>query len=174
MMMKKLFILIAILSLTSLVSAQVGLNGVGIRLGYVDPEDMEGTLGVGTHMDLGTLMPNLGLFAYLDYWGKSEEGYGFESSLSVIDIAAIVKYQFSTADIKPYVGGGLGLNIATAEVEVEGWGSNSESETDISIHLLGGVAKKFSPEIDGFAEIKYSMSDGDWLTIQVGVTYSLK
>lgn len=176
--MKKLFILIALMSMAGFASAQVGFNGVGGHLGYVSPEDIDGTIGFGAHADLGTLMPELGLFAYVDYWGKSEDHQGFKASFSVIDIAAIVKYHFSEGDLKPYAGGGLGLNIATAKVEWDdefwGDGSESESETDISIHLLGGVAKQLSPNLDGFAEVKYSLSDIDWLSIQVGVTYKLK
>jgi opacity protein-like surface antigen len=176
--MKKVLFVIALLCMVSLSSAQVGFKGIGAHLGYVDPEDpISGTIGFGAQADLGTLMPQLGLFAYVDYWGKSYDYYYGSVDFSDIDIAAIVKYYFPGKDFKPYAGGGLGLNFASASYNsdlghVDESGLDNSS-TNISIHLLGGVQKKLSPTLDGFAEIKYSMADADYLSIFVGVTYKL-
>jgi hypothetical protein len=175
--MKKVLFVIALLCMVSLASAQVGLKGVGAHLGYVDPEDIDGTIGFGAQADLGTLMPQLALFAYVDYWGKSYDVYYGSVDFSDIDIAAIVKYYFPGKDFKPYAGGGLGLNIASASYnsdlgDFDDSGADNSS-TDISIHLLGGVQKNLSPNLDGFAEIKYSMADADYLSFVVGVTYKL-
>jgi len=178
--MKKVLFVVALLCMVSLASAQVGLKGIGAHLGYVDPEDpISGTIGFGAQADLGTLMPQLALFAYVDYWGKSYDELGGSVDFSDFDIAAIVKYYFPGKDFKPYAGGGLGLNFASSSAHVDaiygiGGGDYSTSNTDLSVHLLGGVQKELSPNLDGFAEIKYSLCKVDYLSIFAGVTYKLK
>jgi hypothetical protein len=172
--MKKVLFIAALFCMVSLASAQIGFNGVGAHIGYVSPEDVDGTIGFGAQADLGTLMPQLGLFAYVDYWGKSYTVYGADASYSVIDIAAIVKYYFSEAKMKPFAGGGLGLDMASAKVKTEYLGEVSDSKTSLAVHLLGGVATQLSPNLDGFAELKYTLADGNYLTIQAGATYKLK
>ena len=34
-------------------------KGIGVKLGIVDPEDLDATIGFGTFLDLGTIIPNL-------------------------------------------------------------------------------------------------------------------
>ena len=86
--MKKLTVLLAFTLLTTISYAQsdIDLKGVGARIGFIMPEDpIDETIGFGLNAHLGTLMPNLTLHGYLDYWSKgydsSSEFHSSESSL---------------------------------------------------------------------------------------------
>ena len=175
-------ILVALLIPTlSLAEANISLNGVGGRLGFVMPEDpIDNTIGLGLNADLGTLMPNLSLWGYLDFWSKGYDAGYYEWSWTSIAIAAIAKYEFEMeGDIKPYAGGGLGFTITSWNSDYTGpagFGfdaSTSDSNFDIGLHFLGGAAKEFSPQLTGFAELKYSIDGADYFGIYVGVSYKL-
>ena len=175
--------LITIFACSSFAKSEIGFNAVGGRIGFIMPEDpIDNTFGFGLNADLGTLMPNLTLHAYLDYWSKGYDVTYYEWSWSVIGLGAIAKYEFAMeGNIKPYAGGGLGFNIGKWSSKYTGPTSPfltdveaSESETDIGIHLLGGAKMPLSPKMDGFAELKYTIDGADYLGIYVGVSYKLK
>ncbi|MBN1541493.1 outer membrane beta-barrel protein [candidate division KSB1 bacterium] len=184
--MKKLLVAVSVLTLLSgaaFAQADIGLKGVGGKLGFIMPEDpIDSTIGFGVVGDLGTIMPNLALHAYVDYWGKSyDEGEYYEFKFSVISIAAIAKYMFETGgNLQPYAGGGLGLEFASASGEYTGptYGDfdsydYDETETDLGIHLVGGAMMDLSPQLKGFAEVKYSIGDVDYFGIYAGAIFSL-
>ena len=192
--MKKL-LLFAVLAFSvqfsnSLAQSNIGLFGVGAHLGYVMPEDpIDPTFGFGLNADLGTITPAIKLAALLDYWGKSYStggGYGSTSDVtfSVIAIGAMAKYQFEMeGNIKPYAGAGLSFNIASSKAEWSYYNpltgqtvgeSSSDSNTDLAIHLAGGAGMPLNDQLDGFAELRYTISDADYLGIWVGVNYKLK
>ncbi len=180
-----IFILLVSFSSLSLAQADIGLKGVGGRIGFIMPEDpIDNTLGFGLNADLGTITPSILLHAYLDYWAKSYDVGYYGWTWSAIGIAAIAKYKIEMeGSLKPYVGGGLGLNISKISSEYKGpqsdlWGqyspSVSESNSDLAIHLVAGAAMALSPQMDGFAEIKYTIDGADNFGIFVGVNYKLK
>jgi opacity protein-like surface antigen len=179
---------VMLFSSASYSQSNLGFNGVGARVGFVMPEDpIDNTLGLGLNADLGTIIPNLALNAYIDYWSKTyAESNTYEASFSVLGFAAVAKYFFpSSGNIKPYAGGGLGLNISSVESKYTGPSiggglfdtsdfESSSSETDLAIQFLGGVSMPLSPNMDGFAEAKYSLDGADYLGIYVGINYKLK
>ncbi len=183
--MKKVLVLaLALLVFTTLAVAKsdIGLKGVGGQLGFIMPEDpIDNTIGFGGHAYLGTIIPNLDLYVYADYWGKKyAEASDWEAKFSVFGIAGVVKYRFNVSgDIKPYAGGGLALNIGSASAEYTGpykqyyTTDTSSSDTELGLYLVGGAAKTFSPTLDGFAEIRYNTGGVDYLGIYAGVTYKL-
>ena len=178
--------LIVLLTGISFAQSDIGLKAVGGRIGFIMPEDpIDDTIGFGLNTDLGTLMPNLTLHGYLDYWSKSYEsdlGFGtnWESSFSILGIIALVKYHFEMeGNIKPYAGGGLGLMIGTGKSEYTNpitgaKEEDSSSDSELGIQLVGGAAMPLSPELDGFAELKYNIDGADYFGIYVGVSYKLK
>ncbi|HPN36507.1 MAG TPA: outer membrane beta-barrel protein [bacterium] len=184
-MKKVAVVMLLVLALSGLASAKsdIGLKGVGGQLAYVFPEDpIESTIGFGGNVYLGKVSPQLKLFTYVDYWKKSyEESKHVSSSFSMLSIMAALRYQFpSTGNIKPYAGGGLGLNIGSASWEYEGEYSEyfddegSESETDLGILIMVGASTMLSPNMEGFAEVRYNIADLDFFGIYAGITYMLK
>ncbi len=179
-------LLIVALPLVTLAQTEIGLNGVGARIGYIMPEgDIENTLGFGLNADMGSFNKTIKLFAYLDYWGKGYDLGYWEWSWSVIDIAAIAKYPFETqGNLKPYVGGGLGLSFNHWSSNYKGPSSPyfsekdfeaSATDTEFAIHLLGGADMELSPKMVGFAEVKYTIAgNADYFGIFVGINYKLK
>jgi opacity protein-like surface antigen len=181
-----LAVVITIISLSIPLYGQtdIGFKGAGVRLGFVMPEDpIDNTLGLGLNVHLGTIIPALELFGYVDYWSKSYEssvgiGTTADVSFSVLGIGGIVKYMFELeGNITPFVGGGLGLNIGTSSYEVTTAGQtkdSSDSETDLGIHLLIGAKMPLTPQMDGFGEVKYTIDGVDNLGFWVGINYKLE
>src|SRR5262245_29237760 len=59
-----------------------GFKKLGVAVGFVDPEGLDGTVSFGALADLGTVAPKIGLEAHGDYWSQSEESFGAEASVS--------------------------------------------------------------------------------------------
>ena len=179
-------LLIFAIPLVTIAQTEIGLNGVGARIGYIMPEgDIENTLGFGLNADIGTFNESIKLFAYLDYWGKGYDLGYWEWNWSVINIAAIGKYPIEMqGSLKPYVGGGLGLSFNHWSSDYKGPASpyvsendleSSATDTELAIHLLGGADMELTPQMDGFAEIKYTISgNADYFGLFVGINYKLK
>ncbi len=162
--------------------ANIGLMGVGAKVGYLDPEgDENSTFGFGGVADLGTIMPNVGLEAELLYWSKSYDEHGLDFSVSSISVAAIAKYYFKPEgeQLRPFAGGGLGFNRASAKSEFENpltghTEKDTHSDTDLAIHIAGGAKYALSPQLDGIGEFRYVMAgDWDYWGIFAGVIYRL-
>jgi opacity protein-like surface antigen len=178
-------ILTVCLAAGSSVSAKtnIGLNGWGAKLGYVSPQDIDGTLGFGAVVDLGTLTPTTTLEGEVLYWGKSQKESGAEFSYSQIYISGIAKYYFNKAKKGakwlPYAGGGVGLVIGKAKVKYEGneWfdgEDSSDSQTDLGIHLVGGMKYPIDAKKYAFFEARYSMDGADFFGIFGGIVFKLK
>ena len=167
-----LSLLIVLLAGSAFGKTNLGLFGVGGRLGYIMPEDpIDNAFNLGVIADLGTIIPSLHLEAYLDYWGKSYDVGDFEWSWSVIGLGAVVKYYFKMdSKIQPYAGGGLGLDFFSTKVENAG----SDSSIEFALRLLGGAQMPLTPKIDGFAQLMFSTSDIDYFGIFLGAVYKLK
>lgn len=171
---------------SALAQSDIGLYGIGGRLGLVMPEDpIDNTFGLGIHADLGTITKDIHFEALIDYWSKSYKT-GFESleaSISEIVLGAAAKYFFQTSSkIEPYLGGGFGLAIGKGKVELKNpvtseIEEDSSSETGFGLMFLGGLEYPLSPTLTGLAELKYfvSLSDeiADYFGVYVGITYPL-
>ncbi len=176
------FVLFTLLttSLVTVTSAETNLGffGLGARVGFVKPEDIDGTFGLGLQVKLGTIIPALALEVFADYWSKSYDVGVGDASLSDIGIGAMVKYYFETkSNVKPYVGGGLGMQFISSKVDMPAippfysGGEVSTSQSDIGIHLAGGMELPLADKLDGVAEFKYVLSDGNYLGIFGGIIY---
>ena len=173
-------VLAVVFSAAAFAKSNVGFYGVGGKIGYVKPDDIDGTLGFGVVADLGKLTDKLSLEGELLYWSKGEKEMGVKASYSEIHIGALTKYFFPQkkgATMFPYAGGGIGFIMQKAKVEYEsewlGDNEKSDSETDLGIHLLAGIRKALSPTMNGFAEIRYTIGGADILGIFVGAVVKM-
>lgn len=156
--------------------AELGFNGVGGKLGLVDPENVSSVVGFGLFAALGTIAPNIHLEGNLDYWSKSEGAAGAEVSFRDLTLGGTVKYMFPSqnSQITPFVVGGLGFHFFRSKVSLGPFGSASDSETKIGIDVGGGAVYKATPAVDILAELRYRLvSDINQLCIMAGVLYSL-
>lgn len=166
--------------------SRVDLQGIGARVGIVDPDQVGSTIGVGVFADLGMLAPRIGFESYLDYWSKSEDLYpGAEASLSDVAIGAKGKYHFSTSNpkIRTYAGAGLGIHfvkakVSFAEQDLGGFVlpamTLEDSSTKLGLDLGGGLSTPVGARTDFQAEAWYGLvSDVDQFSLKVGLLYRL-
>ena len=176
--MKKLLILFPVFFTImacpgSFAQTDLGPKGVGGFLGYVDPEHVGGTLGLGAVVDMGTLTPKLGLDLEMLYWSKSKGPSGREVSWRDLTLAAHAKYRFSLpgSSVEPYLGGGIGPHFVKSEHEQT---NTSASDTKFGLHLLAGAEYPASLKVTVFGEWRYAIvSDFNQFAIFAGAKYKL-
>jgi hypothetical protein len=159
-------------------TSAMGLRALGAAVGFVSPEDGDGTFSVGAFADWGMITPEIGLESRLDYWSQSEEAFGVEASVSDITLGARGKYYFEVANsnLRPFAGAGLGLHILHAEVVVPGFPEMSaeDSSTKLGLDLGGGLAIPVNPRSDLLTELWYGIvSDANQFSLRVGMSYRL-
>lgn len=157
--------------------SKIDLNGIGIKVGFVDPEGVDSVIGFGALADLGTITPNLMLEANLDYWSKSEGSSSLNSievSFRDLIVGGTAKYMFknSSPKFRPFAGGGLALHFFKAAVNSSNplVGNSDNSEMKIGIHAGGGLFYSLSPQLDLLADGRYTIvSDASQIALQAGV-----
>ncbi|MBK6764783.1 MAG: outer membrane beta-barrel protein [bacterium] len=163
-----------------------GLKGIGLRLGYVDPEsEYKGTFLFGGVADLGTVAKNLHADASITYW-KSEWDYSYywfdyadswTISLSDIAVRGGVKYHFPQEGWAPYAGGGLGMHFYSATWDTPSgevsWSYSGADGTRFGLYLCGGAQFDLSEKIAGSGELLLDFSEVGQTAFQANVIYKL-
>jgi opacity protein-like surface antigen len=157
----------------------LGLKGIGGRLSFVKPENVDGTIGFGAHADLGNIVQNVILFPSVEYWKKSEGSSDASASISAWQINADAKYMFpSESNLKFFAGGGLALifNKGSVDVDIPDFLggqdiSGSSTSSDIGLNLLGGLDVPVSESLEVNAMAVFTVSDGSVFRITGGLTY---
>jgi opacity protein-like surface antigen len=164
----------------AMAESNFGLQKLGVAVGFVSPEDLDGTISIGALADLGTLSPKFGMEAHLDRWSQSEEAFGTEASVSDLTLGMRGKYLFpvSNPKIQPFAGAGLGIHFLHAEVSVPAMGpipgmSVDDSSTELGLELGGGMTTNLSPRTDLRTELWYGFSDVDQFSMRVGMAWQL-
>jgi len=153
-----------------LLAQELGFRGVGGRLSFVKPEDVDGTIGFGAHADLGEIIESLVLYPSVEYWTKSDGPLDF----SQFALNADVRYYFPGASsVAFFAGGGLAVLFSSADINLGGFGSASDSSTDIGLDLLGGVDVPVSDKLTFSGTAKFVISDGNAFKVTAGVTYAI-
>ena len=189
-MRRNLAILSCVLVLTlgaSVASAQmdIGFKGVGVRVGYLIPEDLDATVAFGVFTDLGTFHPNVAFETYLDYWSKSIDAGLAESSFRDIVLGAKGEYMFNLANptVRPFLGAGLSLHFLHGEATIADMtfgtvtipGTTIDtSDTKLGLDLGGGVRAGVSDTVDFIGEAKFSLvSDISQFGISAGILFHI-
>jgi len=157
--MKKILIVIFSMAVVmcfafnDLMAQGIGLTGVGGRLGFVNPGGRgNGTIFLGGHANLGSIIPNLVLYPSLEFSRKS---------LTIIVVNGDLRYYVETpGNIKPFGGGGLAIIVTS-------------NDSDVGLDLLGGADFSIAPNITAFGEIKYTISDNSIFRLTGGITVKL-
>jgi hypothetical protein len=173
---------------TAEAAAQVnlGLRGVGVRAGLVDPENVETTYVIGLFTGLGSIHPRLSLESYVNYWEKSRQ-MSSAGDLSVRDIAIGARVEYSvpmpSSIAAPFVGVGLSIHFLNGTAHGPGYATGSvpaikaplvDSDTRLGLDVGGGVRATASSNIDIVGEMMYSFVDEfGFFSLTVGLVYNL-
>ena len=169
----------AVMAGSALAQSDLGLKKVGVAVGYVSPEDLDGTFTVGVFADHGTIVPNLGLESHLDFWSASDEVPGADLTVRDISLGARVKYYFpmSNSSLRPFAGGGLGFHMLHAEIDFDppfDYLSDDDSDTKIGLDLGGGVTMPMNDTWDFSGELWYGIvSDASQFSLRAAFAYRL-
>ena len=166
--------------------SNLGLRSAGIDVGYVDPENISGTMGFGAFANMGNISPDIRLAPHVGYWSKSEEAFGAKASISDISFATRGLYMFhmSSGKLQPYAGAGLGIHMVHAKVETPAQdlgGGNvipameaSDTSTKLGLDMGGGFTTPLSEKTDFTLDLWYTaMSDVGHLSLKAGVSFAL-
>ncbi len=159
----------------------LGLRGVGVRVGVANAENLDTALAFGLFTDLGLFHPNVSFETYMNYWSQTEGVPNFgEVPFRDIAVGAKVEYMFTlaTPTVRPFVGGGLSLHFLRTEMSFEAFSipgiSVGASETRLGLDLGGGLRAGVADRIDFIGEAWYTMvSDFNQLGIQAGLLFKL-
>lgn len=184
--MKRLVLLLTIapcviIAPAAMAQSDMGLKNLGVAVGFVSPDNLDGTFTFGAFADWGTVAPRVGLESRLDYWSWSESMFGFETNVRDIILGARGKYYFPTANpkLRPFAGTGLALHFIEQEVTIPPQGgfppmTASDSQTKLGLDLGGGIVTPVGMRTNFHGEIWYGLvSDVSQFSLRAGLSYKL-
>jgi len=133
-----------------------GVEGVGGKLGYSNPENLDGTAALGLHAELAKPGTRVHLLPNMMYWKVD----------GVRDVSPNMDayYHFNPEGrVTPYLGGGLGLNFVHND-------RRDRSSADLGVNVMGGVRFP-STRNHYFLEGRYTASDVDQVSVLTGITF---
>lgn len=176
--MKKLFVLLTVAAIVfgqaAYANTNIGLKGIGGRVGFVEPDHGDGAVTLGVVADMGTWTENLPWELALTWWSAGEDVGSYEWSYTDIAIRNSVYYLFELdKGLYVYPGAGLGVHFLNASVEGPGNYDADESDTELSLMILGGLQFPISGKWHGQAEIQFDFGDAEQTNIQFDFIYDL-
>jgi hypothetical protein len=163
------FLALSAMTTTTMAAADFGLKGIGFRVGVVEPENLDTTVGFGLLLDMGTFHPNVSFETYATYWSNNIDVGLAESSFRDIAIGGKVRYLFNTSrpTIHPFVGGGLSVHLlhteaSTPEIDMGGGFvipalTVDASDTKLGLDLGGGLRAGVADRVDIIGEAWYTI-----------------
>lgn len=133
-----------------------GFTGVGAKLGYTNPEALDGTAEVGVHAELAEHGSPVSLLPNMMFWSVNR----FSNVNPNLDVC----YRFTPSGrMTPYLGSGVGINF----IDGDRFG---DSDTQVGMNLIGGL--KFpGAGSNYFLEARHTMSDLNQTSVLAGVTF---
>jgi opacity protein-like surface antigen len=158
-------------------TSSLGMRSAGFDVGYVDPENVSGTLGFGAFANMGNISPDIRLQPHLGYWSKSEEAFGSKATISDISFSTRGLYMFHTTSPKfqPYAGAGLGMHFVHAKVSTTAPAMEaSDNSTKLGLDMGGGFTTPLGQKTDFTLDLWYTaLSDVGHMSLKAGVSFDL-
>ncbi len=149
----------------------LGFQGMGARIGFVDPEGASSTVALGLHIDCGEFVKNVHIMPLAEYWKVGVSGV----DVSDFTVASDVNLDFPVQGgrVTPYAGGGLGLHFVKSDDPLAPAGFQKHTDTKLGLNLQGGIKNQVMPNLGIFGEVKYAfVSNVNQLKIMGGFTYN--
>ncbi|HEX5131958.1 MAG TPA: hypothetical protein VFX92_05675 [Candidatus Krumholzibacteria bacterium] len=187
--MKRVKVLLAVAAICAFAASSapaatnLALQGIGLRAGFVNPDNLGSTLGFGLIFDLGTVHPQVAVESYAGFWSQTDSPFGTEFGVKDFSMGGRAKYMFTTSNptVQPYAGAGLGLHVLNAHVEspaytfgteiIPGY-SASDTEVRLGLDLGGGLKIDRGTQFAFVGEGWFSVvSDVSHFSVMVGAVY---
>ena len=147
----------------------LGFQGLGARIGFVDPEGASSTVALGVHIDGGEFVRSVHVIPLVEYWKVGVSGSDIRDLTVATDIN--VDFPVEGGRLIPYAGGGLGLHFIHFDLPPGALGD--ASDTKLGLNVQGGIKNQVMPNLGIFGEVKYSfVSDVNQLKVMGGFTYN--
>jgi outer membrane protein W len=155
----------------------LGFRSLGANIGFVDADNVPGTMGMGVFANLGNITSDIRLVPVANYWSKSEEFAGDKVSVRDISFGARGQYMFrvNSPKFQPYMGAGLGMHFVRAEVSsVSQPMSVSASDTKLGVDMGGGFSTPLGHKTDLNFDLWYTAaSDVAHISMKAGISFDL-
>lgn len=105
---------------TAKAETNIALQGIGLKAGVVNPENVDATFGASLLFDLGTVSQRVAMQSYMGYWSQTTSvGYGYDAGVKDFNFGGKAMYMFPVTNptIQPYAGAGLGFHVVNAHVD---------------------------------------------------------
>jgi len=137
-------------------SRALGLSGAGGKVGYTNPENLDGTMMVGGHVELEERGSQFHVVPNLMYWKVDR--------VSDVNPNLDVYYHFQPQrKTSPYLGGGIGVDVRNSEI-------TDRSETALNANVIGGF--RFPNANNAyFVEGRYKASETSQVALVGGITF---
>jgi len=147
----------------------LGFQGIGGRIGFVDPEGASSTVDLGVHIDAGEFVQHVHILPLAEYWKVGASGVDVRDFMIGTDVN--VDFPVEGGRVIPYAGGGLGLHFVKFSDSL--FPSADESDTKLGLNIQGGIRNQVMPNLGLFGEVKYNfVSDVNQLKLMGGFTYN--
>lgn len=135
-------------------SRSLGLYGIGLGAGLVNPEQGSSAIGFLGRLDVGDLGNAMSIHPGVEYWRKSNEVLGIQTTRRDLTTGIDLQYPLARGDVRPYIGAGTALHFIRSTVK-QGGVTTADTATRIGADVLGGLAFQRSGSTEWFAEAKY-------------------
>lgn len=174
----------------------LGLRAIGAEVLYVDPSQNDGTVGLGTKIDLGFLGPGIRVVPRFAYWKADVEASSIEKlerqleevselepgsvNLGAIDrsayvIGADVQFIASLARVSPYIGAGLDIYALNDDGNAIRGTFLDDLVVTAGASAVGGVQVAMSPSWSVYGELRATaVTDASSLGAAFGVYYTFR
>jgi len=132
-------------------------SGAGGRMGYASPEDMDGTVMIGGHVEFEQRGSRLHLQPNFLYWRYAP--------WSNVNPNLDVYYHFEHG-AGPYLGGGIGLSIMNDDRPYR------SGESDLAANFIGGLRFP-GHENNVFVEGRFTASQVSQISLLGGITFGV-
>lgn len=176
-------------------AAEMGLQAIEGRVGFVSPEnDIGSTFLLGAAADLGTLTPEIRLEGGIEFWRKSYDlawGYSADQEVSLTNIAFQLGGRYdiqSGGNFLPFAFAGLGLHMFRGSYScsdcvpvyngftISGYEDYDESESEMEVGFYLGAGGEFGSGsgMRPTARVGYNINGGaDYFFVMGGLRFPM-
>ena len=133
------------------------MSGFGGKLGYTTPEDLDGTMMIGGHLEFGRPGSRVHVLPSLMYWRVND--------VSDVNPNLDLYYHFEPEGaVSPYLGGGLGVNLVSDDRD------NHSRNSNLGANVFGGLRFPAATS-HAFVEGRYTIADMSQFAVLGGITF---